>query len=72
MLGLEKTQTKGRFKKKKKINLIESTFVLNMVLEMNTALVNFSLPLCEKRAGEHCTIKQRMLLSLILMGNESI
>lgn len=69
---LRKHKQKAGLKKKKKINLIESTFVLNMVLEMNTALVNFSLPLCEKRAGEHCTIKQRMLLSLILMGNESI
>jgi len=62
----------NKTKVKKVFNLIESPSALNMVLEMNTPLVNYSLPFHEKRVGKNCTIKQRMLLSLILMGNESI
>ena len=62
----------NKMKVKKIFNLIESPSALNMVLEMNTPLVNYSLPFHEKRVGKNCTIKQRMLLSLILMGNESI
>ena len=42
-------QTKGRLKKI--FNLIESPSALNMVLEMNTPLVNYSLPLPRKELG---------------------